>query len=338
MVAAGSTAPGGSTPADGRRVRVAVAGASGYAGGELLRLLAGHPGVEIVAATAHSKAGTPLGAVHPQLVSIADLELAPTNADVLADADLVFLALPHGESAALAALLPTSVRIVDLGADFRLRDAAAWQRYYGGTARRHLDLRAARAARRADCDRRRRPGRQHRLLRRRHHPRPGPTDRRRHRRARRRGRRRRLRHLGRRPQRQGAPARQRGDGRPVAVQGRRAPARTRDQAGDRREHAVLHADPRADAPGHPGHLHTAPGRPADHPGGRACGAGQGVRRRAVRAPAAGGALAAHGCHLRQQRRPAAGQASTSTPAGSSCSAPSTTSARARPARPCRTPT
>jgi N-acetyl-gamma-glutamyl-phosphate reductase len=112
--------------------RVAVAGASGYAGGELLRLLAGHPGVEIVAATAHSQAGSPLAEVHPQLVSLADLTLAPTSAEALGDADLVFLALPHSESAALAAQLPASVKIVDLGADHRLRDAAAWQRYYGG--------------------------------------------------------------------------------------------------------------------------------------------------------------------------------------------------------------
>lgn len=113
-------------------VRVAVAGASGYAGGELLRLLAGHPGVEVVAATAHGQAGAPLHQVHPQLVSYGELVLGETTADELAKAELVFLALPHGASAGLAAKLPASVKIVDLGADFRLRDAAAWQRYYGG--------------------------------------------------------------------------------------------------------------------------------------------------------------------------------------------------------------
>jgi N-acetyl-gamma-glutamyl-phosphate reductase len=112
--------------------RVAVAGASGYAGGEVLRLLAGHPDVEIVAATAHSQAGTRLGDVHPHLVSLADLTLRATGADALAGADLVFLALPHGESAALAASLPSTVKIVDLGADHRLHDAAAWSRYYPG--------------------------------------------------------------------------------------------------------------------------------------------------------------------------------------------------------------
>ncbi len=97
--------------------RVAVAGASGYAGGELLRLLAGHPDLEIVAATAHSQVGAPLVSVHPQLAL--DLTLTATEPATLADADLVFLALPHGESAALAAALPAAVKVVDLGSDHR---------------------------------------------------------------------------------------------------------------------------------------------------------------------------------------------------------------------------
>ena len=113
-------------------VTVAVAGASGYAGGELLRLLAGHPDLELIAATAHGHAGQPVTDVHPQLVSYGDLVFADTSADALAGADLVFLALPHGASAALAAELPGHCRVVDLGADFRLADAGAWQRYYGG--------------------------------------------------------------------------------------------------------------------------------------------------------------------------------------------------------------
>lgn len=112
--------------------QVAVAGASGYAGGELLRLLAGHPELELVAATAHQQAGSPLGSVHPHLATYADRVLAPTEPDALAGADLVFLALPHGESAALAASLPATTKVVDLGADHRLADAAAWARYYGG--------------------------------------------------------------------------------------------------------------------------------------------------------------------------------------------------------------
>ncbi|GAB3187392.1 N-acetyl-gamma-glutamyl-phosphate reductase [Micromonospora palomenae] len=112
-------------------IRVAVAGASGYAGGELLRLVAGHPELDLVAATAHSQAGQPVSAVHPQLAGL-DLTLTATDPAALADADLVFLALPHGESAALAAALPATVKVVDLGADHRLHDADAWARYYGG--------------------------------------------------------------------------------------------------------------------------------------------------------------------------------------------------------------
>ncbi|TDC82692.1 N-acetyl-gamma-glutamyl-phosphate reductase [Micromonospora sp. KC606] len=113
-------------------IRVAIAGASGYAGGELLRLIAGHPEFDLVAATAHRQAGQPVTAVHPQLAGL-DLVLRATDSATLADADLVFLALPHGESAALAATLPQSVKVVDLGADHRLHDADAWARYYGGT-------------------------------------------------------------------------------------------------------------------------------------------------------------------------------------------------------------
>ncbi|WFE28803.1 N-acetyl-gamma-glutamyl-phosphate reductase [Solwaraspora sp. WMMD791] len=112
-------------------IRVAVAGASGYAGGELLRLIAGHPELDLVAATAHSQAGAPVAAVHPHLVGL-DLTFAGTDAASFADADLVFLALPHGESAAIAATLPAGVKVVDLGADHRLTDSAAWDRYYGG--------------------------------------------------------------------------------------------------------------------------------------------------------------------------------------------------------------
>ena len=113
-------------------VTVAVAGASGYAGGELLRLLAGHPDLEVIAAAAHGNAGQPVTDLHPQLVSYGDLAFTDTSADVLAAADLVFLALPHGASAALAAELPDHCKVLDLGADFRLADPGAWQRYYSG--------------------------------------------------------------------------------------------------------------------------------------------------------------------------------------------------------------
>jgi N-acetyl-gamma-glutamyl-phosphate reductase len=113
-------------------VRVAVAGASGYAGGELLRLVAGHPDLDIVAATAHGNVGQRVEDVHPNLRSLADLEFVETAPGVLAGADLVFLALPHGASAALAAELPEHVRVVDLGSDHRLVDESAHERYYGG--------------------------------------------------------------------------------------------------------------------------------------------------------------------------------------------------------------
>jgi N-acetyl-gamma-glutamyl-phosphate reductase len=113
-------------------VRVAVAGASGYAGGELLRLLLGHPEVEIGALTAGDSAGTPLGAHHPNLVPLADRVLADTTPDVLAGHDVVFLALPHGRSAELAAALPSDTLVVDCGADHRLISANDWTRWYGG--------------------------------------------------------------------------------------------------------------------------------------------------------------------------------------------------------------
>jgi len=112
--------------------RVAVAGASGYAGGELLRLLLAHPEVEIGALTAGGNAGTKLGEHHPNLLPLADRELAETSAEALAGHDAVFLALPHGHSAALAAQLGPDVLVVDCGADHRLNDPADWQRWYGG--------------------------------------------------------------------------------------------------------------------------------------------------------------------------------------------------------------
>ncbi|WFB06623.1 N-acetyl-gamma-glutamyl-phosphate reductase [Streptomyces sp. LX-29] len=112
-------------------IRVAVAGASGYAGGELLRLLLAHPEVEIGALTGNSNAGQRLGGLQPHLLPLADRVLQPTEAAVLAGHDVVFLALPHGQSAAVAETLGDAALIVDCGADFRLRDAAAWERFYG---------------------------------------------------------------------------------------------------------------------------------------------------------------------------------------------------------------
>lgn len=112
---------------------VSVAGASGYAGGELMRLVLAHPELRLGALAAGAHAGQPVTSTHPQLVTLAGQRFVPTDADVLADADLVLLALPHGQSAALVASLPESVPVVDLGADFRLADPGAWVRYYGST-------------------------------------------------------------------------------------------------------------------------------------------------------------------------------------------------------------
>ncbi len=113
-------------------VQVAVAGASGYAGGELLRLVARHPAFDVGPLTAHSAAGSRLGEVHPHLPQLADRVLVATDAAALDRADLVFLALPTGASGALLAGLPAGVHVVDLGADHRLLDPSAWNRWYGG--------------------------------------------------------------------------------------------------------------------------------------------------------------------------------------------------------------
>jgi N-acetyl-gamma-glutamyl-phosphate reductase len=112
---------------------VAVAGASGYAGGELLRLLAAHPDLEIGPVAAQQRAGTSVTALHRQLTGypgLRDSVFVPADPALLAEADLLFTALPHGESARLAAELPAQLKIIDLAADFRLADPQAWARYY----------------------------------------------------------------------------------------------------------------------------------------------------------------------------------------------------------------
>jgi N-acetyl-gamma-glutamyl-phosphate reductase len=111
---------------------VAVAGASGYAGGELLRLLAGHPEFEIRTVTANSNAGQRLIDVQPHLRSLAHLELIDTTPESLAGHDVVFLALPHGKSGELTAHLADDVLVVDCGADHRLESRSDWADFYGG--------------------------------------------------------------------------------------------------------------------------------------------------------------------------------------------------------------
>ncbi|RXZ46328.1 N-acetyl-gamma-glutamyl-phosphate reductase [Agromyces fucosus] len=111
---------------------VAVSGASGYAGGEILRLLADHPDFDVRTVTAHSNAGQPLIAVQPHLRSYTHLTLKDTTAENLAGHDIVFLALPHGASGAIAAQLPAETLVIDCGADHRLESKSDWAAFYGG--------------------------------------------------------------------------------------------------------------------------------------------------------------------------------------------------------------
>ena len=114
-------------------VRVGIAGASGYAGGELIRLLANRADIDVGPLAAGGSAGKRLSEIHPALVALGERTFVETTAEAFANCDVAFLALPHGHSAELARLLPEEVRVIDLGADFRLSSAAAWQKYYGGT-------------------------------------------------------------------------------------------------------------------------------------------------------------------------------------------------------------
>lgn len=116
--------------------KVGIVGASGYAGGELLRLLSNHPEFEVKVLAAGSQAGQPVASVHPQLPQYADVVFDPVVVDQLNTLNLVFIAIPHGESAALTTQLNDNVLVVDLGADHRLKDSVAWETYYasGGFA------------------------------------------------------------------------------------------------------------------------------------------------------------------------------------------------------------
>jgi N-acetyl-gamma-glutamyl-phosphate reductase len=114
-------------------IQVAVAGASGYVGGELLRLIAAHPMLDLGAVTGHSNVGQSLGLLQPHIPEFADRVLVETSVENLAGHEVVFLALPHTKSAELAAQLPTHVMVIDCGADFRLQDANAWETYYQTT-------------------------------------------------------------------------------------------------------------------------------------------------------------------------------------------------------------
>jgi len=117
---------------DGQTWAVGVTGATGYAGGEVCRLLAGHPNLGLAGVHANSSAGRRFGELQPHLLPYADLEVQPSDAASLAGYDVVVLALPHGESAVIAEQLPAETLVIDCGADHRLNDPAAWARWYGG--------------------------------------------------------------------------------------------------------------------------------------------------------------------------------------------------------------
>jgi N-acetyl-gamma-glutamyl-phosphate reductase len=117
---------------DGRTWTVGVTGATGYAGGEVCRLLAGHPRLQLTGVHANASAGRRLGESQPHLLPYAHLEVQPSDVASLAGYDVVVLALPHGQSAAIAAQLPEDTLVIDCGADHRLNDPAAWARWYGG--------------------------------------------------------------------------------------------------------------------------------------------------------------------------------------------------------------
>ena len=113
-------------------MKTAVVGASGYAGGELLRLLSNHPKFKISYIAAGSNAGEPITNLHPQLTNFAGRNFEETEIAKINNSDLVFFALPHGESAKLISQIDPKVKVVDLGADFRLVDGKKWEKYYGG--------------------------------------------------------------------------------------------------------------------------------------------------------------------------------------------------------------
>ena len=114
-------------------MKIGIIGGSGYAGGELLRLLAAHSHFQVGAISAHSNAGELITAIHPQLESYAGKSFAAFSPEIFADCELIFLALPHGESSKVISQLPEKVKIVDLGADYRLKSQTSWDKYYGGT-------------------------------------------------------------------------------------------------------------------------------------------------------------------------------------------------------------
>ncbi|MEQ8257208.1 MAG: N-acetyl-gamma-glutamyl-phosphate reductase, partial [Roseovarius confluentis] len=111
--------------------KIAILGASGYTGAELVRLIATHPGLEIAALSANSKAGQTMAQAFPHLRHL-DLPTLVTIDEIdFSGIDLCFCALPHKTSQEVISALPKDLKIVDLSADFRLRDPAAYEKWYG---------------------------------------------------------------------------------------------------------------------------------------------------------------------------------------------------------------
>ena len=113
-------------------MNVGVIGASGYAGGELLRLLSNHPNFQICYISAGTNAGELVAAIHPHLGNFEGSKFESTDLSRINTCDLVFIALPHGESGKLISQIKEKVKIIDLGADFRLGNKESWQKYYSG--------------------------------------------------------------------------------------------------------------------------------------------------------------------------------------------------------------
>jgi N-acetyl-gamma-glutamyl-phosphate reductase len=113
-------------------MKVGIVGASGYSGGELLRLLANHPHFEVAYLAANSQAGESVMAIHPHLTNYGDKKFAAVDITEINKLDLLFTALPHGESQKIIEIINPQIAVVDLGADFRIRSDASWMKYYGG--------------------------------------------------------------------------------------------------------------------------------------------------------------------------------------------------------------
>ena len=124
----------GSPHGDRRPVRAAIVGATGYVGGELIRLLGRHPSIELVGLVARDRDGVPVGTTHPHLAGT-----GLTIGSAVPDVDVALVALPHGASAAIVPdLVARGIAVVDLGADFRLKDPASYAHWYGPVSYTHL--------------------------------------------------------------------------------------------------------------------------------------------------------------------------------------------------------